>query len=279
MLNITVYLTHSLVSDELTLKGKNVVVIDALRATSTITTALVNGAKEVIPTENAATAVRVAKGSGNSMLCGERGGRIIEGFNLGNSPLEYTAETIKDKSLVFSTTNGTLSLAKAKYSKNCIIASFLNMTAVVDYLRELNEDFVIICSGKLNNFCLEDAVCAGVIIRKLTDKQEENYSVSDPENACIKLAKEYAYEKGRISPHKILDMMKISEHGKYLIELGFENDLAACSALDSLQSIPILKSGIIKLKEQFEGESNQKKQMKKLSLTTDKEEVSTKDVA
>ncbi|MBX7046057.1 MAG: 2-phosphosulfolactate phosphatase [Ignavibacteria bacterium] len=279
MINITAYLTHSLIADELTLKGKNVIVIDALRATSTIATALVNGAKEVIPTENAATAVRVAKGSGNSMLCGERGGKIIEGFNLGNSPLEYTAEAIKDKSLVFSTTNGTVSLSKAKYAKNCLLASFLNIQAVVDFVKELNEDIVIICSGKLNNFCIEDAVCAGVIINKLIDKNEENYSFTDSENACIKLAKAYAYEKSKISPHKILDMMKISEHGKYLVEIGFQNDLEFCSAVDSIHSIPMLKSGIIKLKEKFEGESMQKMQMKKLSLTTDKEEVSAKDVA
>lgn len=280
MINITVYLTHSLVTDELTLKGKNVIVIDALRATSTIPAALANGAKEVIPTENAATAVRVAKGSANALLCGERGGKIIEGFNLGNSPLEYTPEVIKDKSLVFSTTNGTVSISKAKYSKNCIIASFVNLKAIVEYLKELNEDFVIICSGKLNNFCIEDAVCAGMIINKLIDKNEENYFLSDPENAVVNLAKSFAYEKSKISSTKVLNMMKLSEHGKYLVELGFENDLVFCSTIDSIPSIPMLKGGIIKLKEQFEGESNQKAQMKKLSLTTDKEEVSTtKDVA
>lgn len=280
MINIQVYLTHSLIADELALKGKNVIIIDALRATSTIPAALVNGAKEVIPTENAATAVRVAKGSANAMLCGERGGKIIEGFNLGNSPLEYTPETVKDKSLVFSTTNGTIAISKAKYSKNCIIASFVNLTAVVDYIKELNEDFVIICSGKLNNFCLEDAVCAGMIISKLIDKNEENYTLSDPENAVVNLAKTFGYDKSKISPTKVLNMMKLSEHGKYLVELGFENDLLFCSAIDSVPSIPMLKSGIIKLKEQFEGESNQKAQMKKLSLTTsDKEEVGTKDVA
>lgn len=280
MINIQVYLTHSLITDELTLKGKNVIIIDALRATSTIPAALVSGAKEVIPTENAATAVRVAKGSANALLCGERGGKIIEGFNLGNSPYEYTPEVVKDKSLVFSTTNGTIAISKAKYSKNCIIASFVNLKAVVDYLKELNEDFVIICSGKLNNFCIEDAVCAGMIINKLIDKNEENYTLSDPENAVVNLAKTFGYEKNKISPAKILNMMKISEHGKYLVELGFENDLLFCAAVDSIPSIPMLKSGIIKLKEQFEGETNQKAQMKKLSLTSDsKEEVTAKDVA
>ncbi len=275
MINVQVYLTHSLITDELTLKGKNVIVIDSLRATTTIVQALSNGAKDVIPTENAATAVRIAKGSGNSLLCGERAGKIIEGFNLGNSPLEYTPEVVKDKSIILSTTNGTLSIAKSKFAKNCIIASFVNLSAVVDYVKELNEDFAIICSGKLNNFCIEDAVCAGVIINKLIEKNEANYSLNDSESAVITLAKSLAYDKNKISNEKIFSMMKESEHGKYLIEIGFERDLTFCSTVDGLPSIPMYKSGVIKLKEQFEGESTQKSQMKKLSLTTDKEEISS----
>jgi len=275
MINVQVYLTHSLITDELTLKGKNVIVIDSLRATTTIVQALSNGAKDVIPTENAATAVRIAKGSGNSLLCGERAGKIIEGFNLGNSPLEYTPEVVKDKSIILSTTNGTLSIAKSKFGKNCIIASFVNLSAVVDYVRELNEDFSIICSGKLNNFCIEDAVCAGVIINKLIAKNEENYSLSDSENAVVSLAKSLAYDKNKLSNDKIFNMMKASEHGKYLMEIGFEGDLVFCSTVDSLPIIPLYRTGVIKSKEQFEGESTKNSQMKKLSLTTDKEEVSS----
>ncbi|MBL0107688.1 MAG: 2-phosphosulfolactate phosphatase [Ignavibacteria bacterium] len=88
MKSINILLTQSLVQDDLTLKDKNVIILDVLRATSTIAVALTNGAKEIIPTENIATAVRVAKGSKNSILCGERNGKIVDGFNLGNSPLE-----------------------------------------------------------------------------------------------------------------------------------------------------------------------------------------------
>ena len=111
-------MSQSLVPDELTLKDKNVVVVDVLRASSTILTALVNGAKEVIPAENVSVAARISKGLGNSVLCGERNGKVIEGFKLGNSPFEYTPEIVKSKSLVFSTTNGTVAISKSKFAKS-----------------------------------------------------------------------------------------------------------------------------------------------------------------
>ena len=115
--------------------------------------------------KNVNTAARIAKGTGKSgLLCGERAGKIIEGFDLGNSPFEYTKEVIENKSLVFSTTNGTVSMHKARYASNCVLASFLNISVVAEYLNVLDADFTIICSGKLNNFCLEDFVYAGALI-------------------------------------------------------------------------------------------------------------------
>ena len=113
MKNINVILIQSVIHDDLQLKDKNVIILDVLRATTTITTALAHGAKEIIPTESISTAVRVAKGSKNSLLCGERNGKIVDGFNLGNSPFEYSPEAVKDKSLIFSTTNGTTAIIKS----------------------------------------------------------------------------------------------------------------------------------------------------------------------
>ena len=103
------------------LKDRNVIVIDVLRASSTILTALVNQAKEIIPAESVSVAARISKGLGNSVLCGERNGKIIEGFKLGNSPFEYTTDAVKGKTLIFSTTNGTISVTKSKFAKNCEI--------------------------------------------------------------------------------------------------------------------------------------------------------------
>lgn len=257
-------------NDELTLKDKNIIVIDVLRATTTITVSLANGAKEVIPTENIATAVRVAKGSKNSILCGERNGRVIDGFKLGNSPLEYTSEEIKDKALIFSTTNGTQAIMKSKFAKNCLLASFVNMSTVVDYVNALDEDFTIICSGKLNDFCLEDAVCAGMLLNKLSVGR--NLELMDSEVAAMNLSNDLAMLMNVPSQEKVLRMLNISEHGRYLSQIGFEKDLEICSKIDSYPIIPLFRNGVIRLREQFEGDSDQRSKMKRVNIGIKREE-------
>lgn len=264
MKSISILLTQSLVQDDLILKDKNVIILDVLRATTTISIALSNGAKEIIPTENIATAVRVAKGSKNSILCGERNGKVVDGFSLGNSPLEYTEEVIKDKSLIFSTTNGTIAIIKSKFAKNCLLCSFVNISAIVDYVNSIDEDFIIICSGKLNDFCLEDAVCAGMLLNKLNIGR--NLEMKDSEIATMHLCNDLAMLLHTPSQDKILKMFHLSEHGKYLASIGFEKDLEICSRIDSYPSIPIFKNGVVKLKEQFEGESTQRSKMKRVNI-------------
>lgn len=268
--NIEVMLAQAQVTDELTLKDKNIIVIDVLRATTTMSIALANGAKEIIPTESIATAVRVAKGSKNSILCGERNGKLIEGFKLGNSPLEYTQEEVKDKALIFSTTNGTQAIIKSKFGKTCLLASFVNISAIVDYVNTINEDFTVICSGKLNDFCLEDAVCAGMILQKLSVGR--NLELRDPEIAVLNLCNDLAMLMGVPSQEKILRMFNLSEHGRYLSEIGFAEDLVICSKIDSYPSIPMFSNGVVKLKEQFEGESDQKSKMKRVNIGLKREE-------
>ena len=109
--------------DESDLRDKNVVVIDILRASTTIIIALSNGAKEVVPVETIEGAVKIASGlfSETTLLCGERDGRTIEGFHLGNSPLEYNEEKVRGKTLVFTSTNGSLALIKGKNARNLIV--------------------------------------------------------------------------------------------------------------------------------------------------------------
>jgi 2-phosphosulfolactate phosphatase len=270
MKRIEILLTPGQLNDELTLKDKNIIVIDVLRATTTIIVSLANGAKEVIPTENIATAVRVAKGSKNSILCGERNGRVIDGFKLGNSPLEYTADEIKDKALIFSTTNGTQAIMKSKFAKNCLLASFVNMSAVVDYVNALDEDFTIICSGKLNDFCLEDAVCAGMLLNKLSVGR--NLELMDSEVAAMNLSNDLAMLLNVPSQEKVLRMLNTSEHGRYLSQIGFEKDLEICSKIDSYPIIPLFRNGVIRLKEQFEGDSDQRSKMKRVNIGIKREE-------
>lgn len=271
MKRIEIFMTQSLLQDELILKDKNVIILDVLRATTTMTIALSNGAKEIIPTENIATAVRVAKGSKNSLLCGERNGKVVDGFNLGNSPLEYNSEIVKDKSLIFSTTNGTLAILKSKFAKTCLLCSFINISAIISYVNSLDEDFTVICSGKLNDFCLEDAVCAGMILSKLSSGR--NLDMKDSEIAAMNLCNDLAMLLNVPSQEKILRMFNLSEHGKYLSQIGFEKDLEISSRIDSYPFIPMFRNGVVKLKEQFEGESDQKSKMKRVNIGIRKEEV------
>jgi len=267
MKKIDVYLTQSLINDDLFLKDKNVVVIDVLRATTTITVALANGAREIIPAESVTIAARISKGLGKSLLCGERNGVIVEGFNLGNSPLEYTSEVIQDKSLIFSTTNGTLSITKSRLAKSCILGSFVNLTKTVEHMKSLEGDIILVCSGKLNAFCIEDAVCSGVILNNILIEEKDKYELNDSAYACLKLGKLLAMKTDKPSSEKILEMLNNSEHGKYLISLGFKEDLKICSRIDSYPNLPVYFNGTIKLPEKIESETNQKSQLKKIKIS------------
>jgi len=269
MIKIEVVLTQSLIKDDLELKDKNVIVIDILRSSTTIAVALSNGAKEIVPTENVSTAAKIARGTGKSLLCGERDGKIVEGFDLGNSPLEYEREVIDDKSLVFSTTNGTSSIVKAKHAKSCAIASFVNLSNITKHIESQKEDLIIICSGKLGNFCLEDAVCAGVIINQVihSGAKKKKHILGDSEIASIELGRIYALENDKPSSKKIMKMFKKTEHGKYLMSLGLEKDLAVCSEINSYPCLPLYMDGVIKLKDKMEIESIEKSKMKRIDIS------------
>ena len=150
-------------ADELSFTGKTTVVVDVLRASSTIVTALYNGAREVVPVATVEFAVKVSGGmfGGQTLLGGERHTQKIEGFALGNSPLEYSPELVAGKTIVLYTTNGSKAIVKAKFSENLFVCSFLNIGAVVKHLISLNKDFEILCAGRYNHYSMEDTICAG----------------------------------------------------------------------------------------------------------------------
>lgn len=228
------------IADELYFTGKTSVVIDVLRATTTIVTALQNGAKEIIPVASVEFAVKVSGGmfGGQTLLGGERNTKKIEGFALGNSPLEYTAEVVSGKSIVFYTTNGSKAIVKAKFSENLFICSFLNLNAVVKHLSKLNNDVEIICSGRSNVFSLEDTVCAGKLISEIL-KNKEDVELSDSARAGLSLSKTF----GKSLPK----MLKETEHGKILLENGFEEDLKYCAKLNTSSIIPYFTGSTLKL--------------------------------
>jgi 2-phosphosulfolactate phosphatase len=233
--------------DELQLREKNVIVLDILRASSTITVALNNGAREIIPVASIESAVKISGSLFGEVTLrgGERNGKMIEGFNLGNSPREYGEAAVKGKSIIYCTTNGSVAMAKSRYARTLAVGSFLNLTAITNFIRNEKKDFLFICAGRMNtigNFSLEDAVCAGMMIEKLLKTESLQLELSDSAKAAHTLSKAY----GR----SILKMLKTCEHGKYLTEIGFGEDLKICSQIDSVPVLPVLTGTVIKLKKE-----------------------------
>ena len=234
-------------TDELALRHRAVVVIDVLRASTTIITALANGAREIIPVATVESAVKI---SGNLfgdviLLGGERNGKMIEGFNLGNSPTEYTAERVKNKAIIFSTTNGSQALVRARYARELFVCGFVNMGAVADALCRGARDFTIVCAGNNGMLSMEDSVCAGMLIARVSAAAE-----SAPELADGALAARTLY---RAFGRGILKMIRTSDHGRHLQDIGFGEDLKICGGVDTLSILPQLDGNVIRLKTAAQG--------------------------
>jgi len=226
--------------DELGMRGRNVVIIDVLRASTTICTALRNGAREVIPTPDIENATKISANlSGNSrLLGGERQGKKIDGFDLGNSPSEYTPEKVGGKTIIFTTTNGAGAVYKCRYAAMALVGTFVNISSIVQTIRDVGGTWTILCSGSQGAFSIEDATCAGMIISKV--QAETEVETDDAGLTAIILHKNFK--------RSILGMMKKAEHGKYLASIGFGEDLKICAAVDSVPVVPTVDGVGIKLK-------------------------------
>ncbi len=229
-------------ADDLYFTGKTTVVIDILRATSVIVTALGNGAREIIPVNTVDFAMKVSGNAfgGQTLLGGERNTKKIEGFALGNSPIEYNTETVKGKSIILYTTNGSKAIVRAKFSENLFICSFGNLNAIAEHLVKLNKDVVIVCSGTNGMFNLEDTICAGKLITEML-KLNEEIELTDASNASVTLNKSFGKSLNK--------MLSQTEHGKLLIENGFSEDIKICAKLNTHDIIPYYDSGVIKLQK------------------------------
>ena len=220
------------------LRNKTVVVIDVLRATSTIVTALMNGAKAIIPVGDMGEASKISQNvdSDNYLLCGEKDGIKIEGYDLGNSPLEYTPETVKGKTLIFNTTNGTKAIKKSMGSANIYMSSFLNLTATVNALRENEKDVVLVCAGWKGRLAFEDTLLAGCIIHKLNDG---NLSSNARDGAKVAFG---LYEK---FGSDITSVIHQSNHATRLKDLIGSEDIDYSCQIDVSHQLPALKEGMI----------------------------------
>jgi len=213
-------------------KDKTVVVVDVLRATSTIVTALANGAKEVVPVKTVEEALTMKKKG--ILVCGERNAKKVDGFDLGNSPLEYKRELVLGKTIVLTTTNGTQVIERVE-GDSVIAASFLNVSAVVEYLKE-KENITIVCAGTSGDFSLEDFLLAGMIVKRM--KREDLL-----DGALV--AMRYFESVQNIRE----EIKRFSSHAKRLISLGFEKDVDFCTTEDLFREVPVLVNGAFTLKE------------------------------
>jgi len=237
-MKINLHLTpHEAVDEQL--KDSLVVVVDVLRASTSICAALGAGAKEVVPADSSATAIQLASllSRDSILMCGEREGLLIEGFDLGNSPFQYKPSVVKGKTLIFSSTNGTPAIMKTSHAKKTFICGFVNLDVVVGKLSESKCKINIICAGKLGQFAIEDAVCAGLVLRDLQRKADQDPGMNDGAVAALILADRYK--------DSIPEIVASSHHGRYLASIGMEADLPFCADLNRLPLLPVFNDGRI----------------------------------
>lgn len=219
------------------IKDKVVVVIDVLRATSVMVTALNNGCKEVIPVSHVEEAREVVKKDREKyVLGGERNALKIEGFDYSNSPLDYTRENIQGKTLVMTTTNGTKAIKNAKGASRIFIASMINGKAVAKKLIELNKDIVFINAGTYGEFSIDDFITSGYIINLM--REELEIELTD-----IAVTSNYIYNNNK----DIFSFVKNASHYKRILELDLEEDLKYCLSKDLVDIVPEYRDGRINI--------------------------------
>jgi len=215
--------------------GRLVAVIDVLRASTTIAAALANGARAVIPLENSDDVVRTAKAFERSdvRLAGERRMLPIPGFDLGNSPRDFTRDAVEGKTIIMATTNGTPAIAAAQGARDVVIASYVNYTVVLAMMRAAlrgGADVTLVCAGRDRQFSLEDAGCAGRYVYNIS-KRLAGIELNDAAQSCVLIDRKYG--------DRVLGLFDASEHGRALREAGFGDDLTSCATVDSYPVVPL----------------------------------------
>lgn len=215
--------------------GRPVLVIDVLRAATTIVTALGNGARAVLPAETAADAMRLTNNlvREDIILAGEQGSERIEGFQCGNSPLEMTPELVGDKTLVMTTTNGTQALLAADHGGPVFVGAIINFTAAAAAARAAFQDvgeLLILCGGRERRFALEDAYVAGRFAQAILPTRGRGTDIDDAAIAALQLVRRYG-EKWKTA-------VSASAAAHNLKERGMGADVAASTEVDKFDIVP-----------------------------------------
>ena len=212
-----------------------VVIIDVLRATSTIATALQNGAKNIVPVDSVAECIRIGKQI-DAITAGERDGQVAEGLQYGNSPFEYPSAFIEGKTLVLTTTNGTrlLHMALEKGAKEIVTGSFANLGAVCSHLSKKAQPVVLACAAWKDRVNIEDTLFAGAVINRVKDHFTINCDASRIAESLYSEAQPDLFEYMK---------SKNASHYQRLSGFGLEEDIRFCLKEDTSQVLPVYVDG------------------------------------
>ncbi|HVT27403.1 MAG TPA: 2-phosphosulfolactate phosphatase [Lacipirellulaceae bacterium] len=221
-----------------------VIVIDLLRATTTICCALAAGASEVVPFRTIEETLAAAEtvGRENVVLGGERGGRRIQGFDLGNSPSEYTPEAIRGRPIYITTTNGTQALYHARMARRVLAGAIINLSAMAASVRG-EERIDVLCAGTDGHETREDILAAGAIATRMVEFFGASWSMTEAACAAVKDWKSLqraAAESGRSLSEELALEFRDTLGGRNLVEVGLDADLVDCAQIDRLEVVPEL---------------------------------------
>jgi 2-phosphosulfolactate phosphatase len=216
------------------------VVVDVLRATTSIVMAFQHGCRSILPVADFEEAQQARMAAPGAVLAGEQGGLRIPSFNLGNSPREFTREAVGGRDVILTTSNGTKTLRAVGGGRTVAIGAFLNRAAVGDWLVAREADSLIVCSGYEGAFSLEDALCAGAIVDRAAGAAAR-VALGDGARACRTLWKEYAGD--------LPELLRETAWGQRMLAMGFGPDVEVCACVDVTVVVPTMERGRITLGE------------------------------
>jgi 2-phosphosulfolactate phosphatase len=220
------------------LAGASALVIDVLRASTSIVTALSNGCAGVVPVGDAAEARRRATATPGALLAGERRGEPLAGFDLGNSPLEFTPERVGGRLVFLTTSNGTGALLAVRAAAAVAVAAFVNLGAVAAWAVAGGRDVLVTCAGERGARSLEDEVCAGLLVDRVLAACPAA-SAGPEAQVAAEQARPYATDLGRLA--------RDSGWARYLVSRGRGGDVTACLTLDTFTLVPVYRADIDKV--------------------------------
>jgi 2-phosphosulfolactate phosphatase len=212
------------------------VVIDVIRATTTIVTAFRHGVRSILPVATPEEARSVQLSLPGALLAGERGGKRIPGFDLGNSPREFAPDIVRNRDVVLTTSNGTKTLRTVGAGRVVALGALLNRAATGDWLVRRRKDALIVCSGYEGALSLEDAVCAGAIVDRVAEG-DGALTLGDGAKACQVLWKWHAADLPRL--------LFETGWGSHIVAIGLGPDLDICARLDVTDVVPVMVDGRI----------------------------------